>query len=252
MVRVLVAASLVSLPALALDPFEIQVYDGTANAAGEAALELHLNYVVRGLQSSVRPELPPDHQAHVTLEPSYGVTSSWELGGYLQGSLRPDGTFDYAGAKLRSKFVTPPAWHDHLRLGINVELSLLPATYDRSRWGAEVRPIAAWEDDRWIFAVNPNLGMSLAAPDGQEGPSFEPGAMAKLKLAGIALGVEYFASLGPVRSFLPIAQQEHYVFETIDVLSWRGMELNVGLGEGLTAASNSIVLKTIIGYAFGR
>jgi hypothetical protein len=26
------------------------------------------------------------------LEPSYGVTPFWELGGYLQTALRPDGT----------------------------------------------------------------------------------------------------------------------------------------------------------------
>src|SRR2546426_5246558 len=38
MLRLLLAASLISLPAAALDPFEIQVYDGTANAAGEAGL----------------------------------------------------------------------------------------------------------------------------------------------------------------------------------------------------------------------
>jgi len=252
MIRLLIVALLLSLPAAALDPFEIQVYDGTANAAGEAGFELHLNYVARGLTSSVSPELPPDHQAHVTLEPSYGVTSFWEVGGYLQGSLRPDGTFDYAGAKLRSKFVTPPGWHEHLRLGINLELSLLPASYDRSRWGTEVRPIIAWEDDRFIFAFNPNLGMALAAPNAHEGPELEPGLMAKLKLAGIALGVEYFASLGPVRSFLPVGQQEHYLFEAVDVLSWRGVELNVAVGEGLTAASNRMVLKTIVGYSFGR
>jgi len=36
MVRLIVAASLFSLPAAALDPFEIQVYDGSANGAGEA------------------------------------------------------------------------------------------------------------------------------------------------------------------------------------------------------------------------
>ncbi len=238
MIRLLIAASLLSLPAAALDPFEIQIYDGTANAAGEPGLELHLNYVARGLRSSVGPELPPDHQAHVTLEPSYGVTSFWELGAYLQGTLRPDGSFDYAGAKLRSKLVTPPGWHEHLRLGINLELSLLPSSYDRSRWGAEVRPIIAWENDRWLFALNPNVEMALAAPDRGEGPGLEPGAMAKLKLAGLAVGIEYYASLGPV--------------EALDVLSWGGVELNVAVGEGLTDSSNRVVLKTIVGYSFGR
>jgi len=252
MVRVLLVALAISLPAAALDPFEIQIYDGTANAAGQPGLELHMNYVARGLRSASGPELPPEHQAHFTLEPSYGVTSSWELGGYLQGALRPDGTFDYAGAKLRSKLVTPPGWHEHLRLGINLEVSLLPEAYDSARWGTEIRPIVAWEDDRWLFALNPNLELALTAPDRQQGPGLEPGAMAKLKLGAVALGLEYYASIGPVKSVLPLARQEHYLFETLDVLSWGNVELNLGLGEGLTTASNPLVFKAIVGYAFGR
>ena len=252
MTRVLIAALLISLPAAALDPFEIQVYDGTANEKGEVGLEMHLNYVAKGLQSSPLPELPPDRQTHLTLEPSYGVTSFWELGAYLQGSLLPGGTFEYAGAKLRSKFVTPPGWHEHLRLGINLELSLLPTAFDRSRWGTEIRPIVAWEDDRFLFALNPNVGMALTQPGRGDGPELEPGAMAKLKLPGFAVGLEYYASLGSVSSFLPLAEQEHYLFETLDVLAWHGVELNLGVGEGLTGASNKLVVKTVVGYAFGR
>ncbi len=90
------AVVLFPLPAAALDPFEIQVYDGTANAPGVVGLELHLNYVPKGLTSSPAPELPPDRQAHATLEPSY-VTTYWELDAYAQGALLPDGTFDFAG-----------------------------------------------------------------------------------------------------------------------------------------------------------
>lgn len=250
--RIVVAALLVSLPAAALDPFEIQVYDGTANGRGEVGLEMHLNYVARGLQASAAPELPSNRQAHATLEPSYGVTDSWELGAYLQGTLLPGGTFEYSGVKLRSKLVTPPGWHEHLRLGVNFELSRLPVAYDPARWGVEVRPIVAWEDDRFLFALNPNLGMPLTAPASRQGPELEPCAMTKLKLGAVALGLEYYGSLGPVSAILPLAQQEHYLFETIDVVSWRGLELNVGVGEGLTAASNGLVVKTVVGWAFGR
>src|SRR5437879_1584305 len=136
---------LFAAPARALDPFEIQVYDGTSNAPGVPGLELHLNYVANGVRESDPPELAPHRQAHATLEPSLGITRSWEIGGYFQTSLRADGTFDYAGVKLRSKHVTPPKWHEHWRLGANFELSLLPERYDVERWGAEVRPIVAWE-----------------------------------------------------------------------------------------------------------
>src|SRR6185369_10236763 len=158
----------------AVDPFEIQVYDGTADPPGAPGAELHLNTVPSGRKMADGPELAPDRQTHFTLEPSFGVAPFWELGAYLQTTLRPDGAFTYAGAKLRSKFVTIPDWHPHWRLGVNLELSLLPEAYDRDRWGTEVRPIAAWEDDLWHLAFNPILDTSLAGAGAEDGPSFEP------------------------------------------------------------------------------
>jgi hypothetical protein len=159
-------------PARAVDPFEIQVYDATANPPGVPGVELHVNRVFDGVRTALPPELPLHHQTHFTLEPSYGVAPFLELGGYFQTALNGDGSFDYAGTKLRAKLVTPPGWHENVRLGVNVELSLLPVRYDRDRWGGEVRPIAAWENERWLFAVNPILGLPLGSSDASGGPTF--------------------------------------------------------------------------------
>src|SRR5260370_29080030 len=122
------------------DNVEIQVYDGTANRPGVPGLELHLNDWATGHRASTPPELPLHGQFHATLEPSLGLLPFWELGAYLQWALREDGAFDWAGAKLRSKFVTTPEWHARWRLGVNVELDYLPEAYDRDRWGTEIRP----------------------------------------------------------------------------------------------------------------
>ncbi len=221
--RVALLALLVSLPAFALDPFEIQVYDGTANRAGVAGLELHLN---------------SNQRAHTTLEPSYGVTSFWEVGAYLQGALLPDGSFAYAGAKLRSKLVTPPDWSEKFRLGVNLEISLLPSSFDPSRWGAEVRPIAAFEDERWLIAVNPILSGSPGSA-----PQFEPAAMAKVKAAGVAVGAEYYGAP---------SEHAHYLFGALDVLSLGQIELNLAVGKGLTASASETIVKAIFGYSFGK
>jgi hypothetical protein len=239
--------------ARATDPFEIQVYDGTANAPGEPGLELHLNHVFAGLKTADAPELPQNHQSHMTLEPSLGLLPFWELGGYFQTALRADGTFDYAGVKLRNKFVTPEGWHPHARLGVNLEVSLLPEHYDRSRWGGEIRPIAAWEDERWLFAVNPIVDLSFASPGASDGPSFEPALMAKVKVGGkVAFGVEYYASFGPIAKPDVWSAQEHYVYEAFDLLAVPHFELNAGVGEGLTSGSNGFVAKLILGYTWER
>jgi hypothetical protein len=234
----------------AVDPYEIQVYDGTANAAGVPGLELHLNDWATGHRDATPPELPLHGQFHATLEPSFGLTPFWELGAYLQTTLRDDGGFDYAGAKLRSKFVTPPKWNEHWRLGLNFELSLLPKAYDRNRWGTEVRPIVAFDSDEWLFAFNPIFDQPLAGGDAAQGPSFEPALKAGRKVGPVALGFEYYASFGPVSALLPWRDQEHYLYEVVDVLSFTPVELNVGLGEGLTPRSAGVVVKAIVGYAF--
>jgi hypothetical protein len=253
MVALAVLIALHSRAARAVDPFEIEVYDGTANEPGAPGLELHANYVASGLRQAVLPELPVNHQTHVTLEPSLGLLPWWELGGYLESTVLGDGTFEYAGVKLRSKFVTPPSFGDRVRFGVNLEISLLPEHYDRNRWGMEVRPIAAYEDRRWLFAFNPIVDSALAGPDAHAGPSFEPAAMAALKLfEAVSVGVEYYGNLGPFSGFAPWRQQEHYLFEVANMLSLPHVEINAGIGEGLTANSNSLVVKMIVGYTCGR
>jgi hypothetical protein len=246
-VLIVVTGFVPSRVARALDAFEIQVYDGTANAAGAPGLELHINDVVRGSTTAMPPELAPNHQAHFTLEPSYGVTDFWELGAYLQTALRDDGTFDFAGVKARSKLVTRPSWSTTRRLGLNVEVSDIPARYEAERWGLELRPIVAQDLGRFSVVVNPIVGVSLTGG----AATFEPAAEVLFAWPRLAsLGLEYYADLGNIAGFSRVRDQKHYLFEVANLLRFRSFELNVGVGEGLTTTSNPFVAKLILGYQF--
>jgi hypothetical protein len=245
-------ALILQSPARAFDPFEIQVYDGTANAPGVPGLELHVNRVMSGVRSAEPPLLPQDGQSHFTLEPSLGVAPFCELGAYLQSALLPSGEFAYAGFKLRSKFVTPPDWHPHLRLGLNIELAFVPDRFDNTSPGSELRPIVAWESRDVLLAINPIVEIGLARPGWSEGPAFAPAAMALYKWREkIAVGLEYYAELGSItHGFAPVSAQEHYLFEVFNWIGTRRLELNLGVGEGLTGASNAWTIKMIAGYAW--
>jgi len=248
---VALAVLLVAPRARAVDPFEIQVYDGTANAPGVFGLELHVNTVAAGLTTAPSPEYPQNQQTHFTFEPSLGLFPWWELGGYFQMALRGDQAFDYAGIKLRNKFVTPPTWNKNWRLGLNVEFSLLPDTYDRGRWANELRPIVAWENERFAFALDPIVDTSLAGPDASAGPAFEPCFSGVIKVGElVSFGVEYYTNLGPFSGFLPWNQEEQYVYEVVNLIGVKRFELNAGVGEGLTDASNRLVFKAILGYTW--
>jgi hypothetical protein len=245
------AALAVAAPAArAVDPFEIQVYDGSINAPGVAGIELHANTIASGHRTAAPPELPPHHQSHFTLEPALGLTPWWEVGAYLQTSLQGGGDYRFAGVKLRSKFMWPSPPSERLRVGVNVEISRLPEAYDASRWGAEMRPIIGWTSARGKIALafNPILDVSLAGPD--RTPAFEPALSAAYVIDNLlSVGIEYYADLGPIDGWLPIEEQEHYLFEVINVLAWKGVEINLGIGEGLTAGSNDFVAKTILGFS---
>lgn len=236
--------------AQALDAFEIQVYDGTADGPGQPGIELHANTVASGQRNAVPPELPAHHQTHFTLEPSLGITRWWELGMYLQTTVPPNGAFAYSGIKLRTKFVRPSWPSERLRWGLNIEISDLPPSYDPNRWGAEVRPIVAYATPtgRFAFAFNPILDFDLSGAAATGWPSFEPALSALFVEDGLlSVGLEYYGDLGPIDQPSRASAQQHYLFEVLNVLRWRRLELNFGVGEGLTATSNPFVVKMILG-----
>ena len=205
------ALALGALPAFAFDPFEIQIYDGSIDARHEAGLEVHLNQ-------------PRDGSFHLTFEPSFGLTDWWELGGYLQTAGG-----SYEGVKLRTKFVWPFSHEPEFRLGANFELSRVPD----EGWGGEIRPIVGFENDRFLLAANPIVSFPA---------SFEPGAMAKVKLGWFGFGLEYYAVLSEPR--------EQYLFEAIDLFGIKNVEVNAAVGQGFNAASGQLIFKMIVGYAF--
>jgi hypothetical protein len=251
--RVLIAAAIVIAPsaARAVDPFEIQVYDGTLADPGTLGAELHANTVVSGLRTAEPPELPSHHQSHFTLEVAYVLTPVWEVGAYFQTAVLSDGSFKHAGDKLRTKVIVPVRAGSPFHFGVNVEIARIPEEFDRNVWGTELRPIATWSSPGGaIYAsINPIVDLALGGPDRNEAPSFEPAATIRYVRADLlSVGLEYYAALGPIGSWLPARDQEHYIYEVIDVLRWKRIELNLGVGQGLTAASNDFVAKMILGY----
>jgi hypothetical protein len=245
-----VLALLLPRGARAVDAFEIQVYEGDINEAGQAGLELHSNFVASGITSAAPGELGTHHLLHETLEPSFGVLSWWELGAYLQLVAAPGaGEAHFGGFKLRSKFVVPRAYTGGFVLGLNLELGRGVAVVGDGIWGIEVRPILAWAPGRWLFAFNPIVGWAVTG-EREASPDFEPAAKVRWDTGrGFGLGAEYYAGLGPLIDPLPAARQEHTAYLVFDLLD-SAFELNAGVGHGLTDATNAWTVKLILGRAF--
>jgi hypothetical protein len=238
-------------PAWAVDPFEIQVYEGDINDPLQPGLELHSNFVADGRTEAAFPgEAVPDHTWRTTLEPSFGVLEWWELGAYLQFATAPSrGEAHFGGWKLRSKFIVPARLTGAFTFGLNMEVGRGVAALGSDDVDTEFRPIIAYWHGRWFAAVNPIIGWALSG-ETHAAPELEPCAKVRFDTGyHFAVGVEYYAGLGRLNEILPFQQQEHFVYLVGDLLDGP-IELNVGVGRGLTDASNEWTIKMIVGKVF--
>ncbi len=238
---------LVAGAARAQDPFEIQVYDAEVLPFGEAMDELH---VIAKPTVTVPPAGVPRDPGlfHLTAEPQIGLGRHLETAFYVESALWPDGSYHVSGAKLRLKWKLP--WSDDwpVRLAINGEVGNVDTNSDAYAWAGEIRPILEMTPfGRCRLFVNTSLVVPLGH-DWRAGPQFEPQGKFNCEILwGLAPGVEYYTGLGPVLDWLPLQQESHYLFYTLDVYRWEKVELEVGVGEPLTLASGPWTLNANLG-----
>jgi hypothetical protein len=238
-------------PAWAVDAFEIQVYEGDINDPLQAGLELHTNLTADGRRAAEFPgEAVPHHTWRTTLEPSFGVLEWWELGAYLQFATAPSRSeANFGGWKLRSKFIVPQRLTGTLVLGLNMEVGRGVAVLGSDDYDTEFRPIIAYARGRLFVAVNPIIGWALSG-ETHAAPDLEPCAKVRVDTRpGFGAGVEYYAGLGRLDDILPGRLQEHFLYAVGDMLGGP-IELNFGVGRGLTEASNAWTIKMIVGKGF--
>lgn len=243
------AALMASIPAQALDPFEIQVYDADTLDPGVPMIELHPIWK----PAAAAPPVGPGSGAvdpgllHLTLEPQIGVVTRVELGAYFETSLWPDGSYRVEGGKLRLKGRLPEhAWP--FEAALNVELGLADPISGDPVWGAELRPILAKHFGPCFASLNPIVGFSFQPA---AVPTFEPAAKLNCEVVWrLAPGLEYYGDLGPIDAPLPLAREQQLLFYTLDVYTWPRLELGVGAGEPLTRASGPWVLNANLGWRF--
>ncbi|MEA2868393.1 MAG: hypothetical protein QOE39_3108 [Bradyrhizobium sp.] len=232
-------------PAKAVD--EIQVYNADIAAPGQFTIQQHLNYVGLGLkQPSFPGGLVSNHSVNGTPEFAYGVTDWWEVGLYLPFAIQ-DQQFLSDSFKLRTLFVSPNAEQRNFFYGVNFELSNSTPKFSQTRFGLEIRPVVGIRNADYEFIVNPIVDVGF----GKYGEAdFAPAARVARKLGhDLFVGLEYYADFGKIGNFAKLADQQHTLFAVTD-FKVGVFDVDFGVGYGLTSASDRLVVKTIIGYAF--
>ncbi|SJZ78999.1 hypothetical protein SAMN02745126_02300 [Enhydrobacter aerosaccus] len=244
----LVANALQFAPVDAWATDEIQVYNAEIAPVGTFTLQQHLNYVWQG---STTPDfeggIAPFHTLNGTPELAYGVTDWYEIGFYAPFTVDATGTFIPGGVKFRHLFVSPHAEERNLFYGLNIELSYQTPRFAQSPFGIELRPILGVRENGWEAIINPIIDVSF----GSEGAvDFAPAMRLARQVSGdVWVGAEYYANMGPLGNFSTIDTQQHNLFGVVDFKAF-GLDVNFGVGVGLTQGSDAIVTKLILGRAF--
>jgi len=232
-------------PARAID--EIQVYNAEIAAIGQFTIQQHLNYVPLGVKEPPFPGgLISNNSINGTPEFAYGLTDWWEVGLYLPFAI--ENQVFYSNAfKLRSLFVSPHAGQRDFFYGVNFEFSRETPPFAQTRYAMEIRPIIGGRNSDYEFIVNPIVDIGFGKYGEQH---FAPAARVARKFEqDVYFGLEYYSDFGQIGSFPSFANQEHTLFAVTD-FKLGVIDVNFGVGYGLTPASDRWVIKTILGYAF--
>jgi len=238
-----VVACLAPSAARAVD--EIQVYNGEIADKGQWTLQNHFNYAINGRREPDFPNgLVPHRALNGTPELAYGVNEWWEMGWYAPYAIDQNGNFYSNGVKIRQLFVTPNAAKREFFYGVNFEFSYSTPKFSQTRWNAEIRPIIGFRKGDYEFIINPIIDIGFGH-DGEV--EFVPAARLARKLGeDLAIGLEYYTALGPIRHFLPFSEQQHNIYAVVDFKVGR-FDVNFGVGYGFTGGSDRLMTKLIIG-----
>jgi hypothetical protein len=249
--RRLIPLFAILLPAVILWPRaartadEIQVYNGEIAKVGRFTLQQHLNYAFKGRKEPDFPGgLVPHRALNGTPELAYGVTDWYEIGFYAPFAMNSDNQFLSNGFKIRHLFVTPNAEQRSFFYGVNFEFGYTTPRFSDTRYTIEIRPIIGWRHGDYEFIVNPIIDIGL----GNAGEiTFAPAARLARKIGKESmLGLEYYSDFGAFGGFAAPDNQLHALFAVTD-FKLGELDLNLGIGYGMTNGSDRLVAKMIVG-----
>ena len=235
-------------PAHAVD--EIQVYTGEINEVGQFSVQQHLNYTIKGLTEPAYPgALIDNHALNGTPEFAYGVTPWLELGLYVPFAVNEQGQFLSNNFKLRTLFVTPGRAQERLLLRPEFRIRL-------SELAVRARALSRWKCGRSSAGAMPSGNSSSTRSSTSPGAGNSAASNSRRRPGSRAISARTASSASNTTrasatpgNFESFQQQSHKLFAVTDFKVGE-VDVDFGIGYGLTPGSDRWVVKTIISYAF--
>ncbi|HEX4135161.1 MAG TPA: hypothetical protein VHY84_11170 [Bryobacteraceae bacterium] len=251
---VLIALAVVPLAVVlrAQGSYEIQVYGSDLVDPGSTMVELHSNFTFEGSKTEILGMYPTEHQLHETVEITHGFTNWFETGFYVFTSADDRVGWQWVGDHIRPRVRVPESWHWPVGVSLSTEIGYQRAVYSPDTWTIEIRPIVDKTIGKLYLCFNPTLDRSFHGPSVPEGVVFSPNVKVGYDVTKVVnAGFEYYGSVGPITSFDPLRDQMQQVFAVTDLNVSPNWEFNFGVGVGMTAGTDHLLVKMIIGRRFG-
>jgi hypothetical protein len=237
------------VPSCRAAPEEIQVYLDDMSAPGHFGVDVHNNFVIAGSSlASYAGEQPPAHVFRLTPEFYYGLSPTVELGLYVLSTHASDGGTHLDGAKLRIKFVAPRDPAAGLFWGANLEIGDASRRVSETPWNGELKGILGYRAGPWLLAINPNLDWSLSAHGGPATVDVDFKVSRSIN-SSTQIGIETYDDFGALGALGSLGQNSKTIYAVIDQ-DFGSVDLNAGIGRGLTSDSDRWILKFIVGKRF--
>jgi hypothetical protein len=233
---------------------DFKVYGYNTPHQGETELVYWADYFAKGNgnYSYFGTVVDKDGLWRHTVEVEYGVTDRWTLA-YYADFEQPSGE-DFKYVQSRAVFLRYRLFEPGQRFfdpAIYLEYYLPDHDYRLSEH-LEARIILQKDMGPLQVRLNPILDKNLSgAGDVEEGLEFEYAMGLYFKgPEGIKPGLEFYGELGQLGNTHSLDHQEHFIFPTLKLGLFKTLEMETGVGFGLTHDSDDLVVKGIFSYSY--
>src|SRR6202453_2546321 len=169
----IVAVLAAARPSLAIDFYEIQIYDTDTAPVGHLTLELHSNTTSTAAGQLTKIQMNV-HQIHETLEATYGVLRWLEIGQYFATAKLSNGDYEYSGSRTKVHFGIPQTFEWPVQFGSNIELDYMRFAAEENPMALELRPIVGANYKGFRLVGNFAFEDPFSGPEAHHGMQFDP------------------------------------------------------------------------------
>jgi hypothetical protein len=222
-------------------PFEIKVHDELIADYQHSAYEVEANLFQAPASQALKSNV-----FQTRLEYGYGITQRSEVGANIYLS-NYNGVSYVNGGKISHMYIPTHDEEGLWHYGVKNEINYVKDVGGTETTFYELTPILALQIQNWRFTVNPSVDVTL---NRNSTVTFSPSAKVAYNLTHtIDMGAEYYADNLPIKGLYSVTQQPNTAYLVMDA-KYGKSTFNFGVGKGVTATSDSWVVKFIAALNF--